>query len=41
VMTILQWINHLSPAALTSVFESQGEVVSVLAELGVIVVGKS
>ncbi len=37
VMTILQWINHLSPAALTSVFESQSEVVSVLAELGVII----
>ena len=37
VMTVLQWINHLSPAALTSVFESQSEVVSVLAELGVII----
>jgi Kef-type K+ transport system membrane component KefB len=37
VMTILQWINHLSPAALTSVFESQSEVISVLAELGVII----
>jgi len=37
VMTVLQWINHLSPAALTSVFESQSEVISVLAELGVII----
>ncbi|MEB3338286.1 MAG: cation:proton antiporter, partial [Leptolyngbyaceae bacterium] len=37
VMTILQWMNHLSPDALTSVFESQSEVISVLAELGVIV----
>ena len=37
IMTVLQWINHLSPEALTSVFESQSEVVSVLAELGVIV----
>ncbi|MCC3406373.1 MAG: cation:proton antiporter [Microcoleus sp. PH2017_10_PVI_O_A] len=37
IMTVLQSINHLSPAALTSVFESQSEVVSVLAELGVIV----
>ncbi len=37
IMTVLQWINHLSPEALTSVFESQSEVVSVLAELGVII----
>ncbi|WP_348237769.1 cation:proton antiporter [Trichocoleus sp. Lan] len=37
VMTVLQWINHLSPAALTSVYESQSEVISVLAELGVII----
>ena len=37
VMSVLQWINHLSPAALTSVFESQSEVISVLAELGVII----
>ena len=36
IMTVLQSINHLSPAALTSVFESQSEVISVLAELGVI-----
>lgn len=37
VMTILQWINHLTPVALTSIFESQSEVISVLAELGVII----
>ena len=37
IMTVLQSINHLSPAALTNVFESQSEVVSVLAELGVII----
>lgn len=37
LMTVLQGINHLSPAALTSVFESQSEVISVLAEIGVII----
>ncbi|HEY9883641.1 MAG TPA: cation:proton antiporter [Thermosynechococcaceae cyanobacterium] len=37
VMTVLQWINGLTPEALTSVFQSQSEVVSVLAELGVII----
>jgi Kef-type K+ transport system membrane component KefB len=37
IMTVLQSINHLSPVALTSVFESQSEVISVLAELGVII----
>jgi len=37
IMTVLQAINHVSPAALTSVFESQSEVISVLAELGVII----
>ncbi|MEG4272365.1 MULTISPECIES: cation:proton antiporter [unclassified Microcoleus] len=37
IMTVVQSINHLSPAALTSVFESQSEVISVLAELGVII----
>jgi Kef-type K+ transport system membrane component KefB len=37
VMMVLQWINHLSPTAFTSIFESQSEVISVLAELGVIV----
>jgi len=37
IMTVLQSINHLSPAAVTSIFESQSEVISVLAELGVII----
>src|SRR4028119_1267396 len=37
IMTVLQSINHLSPAALTSVFESQSEIIAVLAELGVII----
>ncbi|MEZ2251449.1 cation:proton antiporter [Microcoleus sp.] len=37
IMSVLQLINHLSPAAVTSIFESQSEVISVLAELGVII----
>lgn len=37
VMTVLQWINNLTPEALTSIFESQSEVIAVLAELGVII----
>ncbi|MBW4540601.1 MAG: cation:proton antiporter [Myxacorys chilensis ATA2-1-KO14] len=37
IMTVLQWINGLAPEALTSVFQSQSEVISVLAELGVII----
>jgi Kef-type K+ transport system membrane component KefB len=37
VMSVLQWINGLTPDVLTSVFQSQSEVVSVLAELGVII----
>lgn len=37
IMTVLQSINPMSPAAVTSVFESQSEIISVLAELGVIV----
>ncbi|MBC6432400.1 cation:proton antiporter [Nostoc sp. HG1] len=37
IMTILQFINNLSPDAVTSIFKSQSEVVSVLAELGVII----
>jgi Kef-type K+ transport system membrane component KefB len=37
VMFVLQWIYHLTPAITTSVFESQSEVISVLAELGVII----
>jgi Kef-type K+ transport system membrane component KefB len=37
IMTILQFVGGLSPDAVTSVFESQSEVISVLAELGVII----
>ncbi|MBW4446073.1 MAG: cation:proton antiporter [Spirirestis rafaelensis WJT71-NPBG6] len=37
IMNILQFINNLSPDAVTSIFQSQSEVVSVLAELGVII----
>ncbi|MCC5597689.1 cation:proton antiporter [Nostoc favosum] len=37
IMTILQFINNLSADAVTSIFQSQSEVVSVLAELGVII----
>lgn len=37
LMTILQFVGGLSPESVTSVFESQSEVLSVLAELGVIV----
>lgn len=37
IMTVLQWMNGLTPAALSSIFQSQSEVISVLAELGVIV----
>ena len=37
VMFVLEWIYHLTPAAATNVFESQTEVISVLAELGVII----
>jgi Kef-type K+ transport system membrane component KefB len=37
IMTILQWIGNLSPEAFNSVFQSQSEVISILAELGVIV----
>jgi Kef-type K+ transport system membrane component KefB len=37
IMTILQWINGLTPEALTGVFKSQSEGISVLAELGVII----
>lgn len=37
IANILQGLNHLSPAALTRVFESQSEVISVLAEIGVII----
>lgn len=37
VMSVLQWLNGLTPNVLTSVFQSQSEVISVLAELGVII----
>lgn len=37
LMKLLQWIGNLSPEAVTSVFETQSEVVSVLAEIGVII----
>ena len=37
IMTILQRIDHLNPDALSSIFQSQSEVISVLAELGVII----
>ncbi|MEA5580179.1 cation:proton antiporter [Nodularia harveyana UHCC-0300] len=37
IITILQFINDISPEAVTSIFESQSEIVSVLAELGVII----
>lgn len=37
IMTVLQWMNGLTPAALSNIFQSQSEVISVLAELGVII----
>lgn len=37
VMSVLQWTNGLTPEGLNSVFQSQSEVISVLAELGAIV----
>lgn len=37
IMTLLQGLNRLSPDALTRIFESQSEVISVLAEIGVII----
>lgn len=37
IMTVLQWLGNLNPEAVTHVFQSQSEVISVLAELGVIV----
>ena len=36
IMSVLQAINGLNPDVLTNIFESQSEVISVLAELGVI-----
>lgn len=37
VMTALQGLNQLTPEALNRIFESQSEVISVLAEIGVII----
>lgn len=37
IMGILQWINGLSPESAAQIFASQSEVISVLAELGVII----
>ncbi|MBE9182796.1 cation:proton antiporter [Oculatella sp. LEGE 06141] len=37
LMPILQWIGGLSPEAVTEVFESQSDIISLLAELGVII----
>lgn len=37
IVSILKFIDNLSPEALTSIFQSQSEVISVLAELGVII----
>lgn len=37
LMSALQSLNQLSPEALNRIFESQGEVISVLAEIGVII----
>ncbi len=37
VMSTLQLLNQLTPEAVTSIFDSQSEVISVLAELGVII----
>ncbi|MBR8828908.1 MAG: cation:proton antiporter [Gomphosphaeria aponina SAG 52.96 = DSM 107014] len=37
IMSVLQFIDNLSPEAVNSIFASQSEVISVLAELGVII----
>ncbi|MEB3268326.1 MAG: cation:proton antiporter [Leptolyngbya sp.] len=37
IMTALQWLGNLDPAAVSHIFASQSEVISALAELGVIV----
>ena len=37
IMSALQWLGNLDAAAVTHIFQSQSEVISVLAELGVIV----
>lgn len=37
IMTVVQRLNQLAPDALTRIFETQSEVISVLAEIGVII----
>ncbi len=37
IMNLMQMTAHLSPEALTSVFQAQSEVISVLSELGVVI----
>ncbi|WP_066381674.1 cation:proton antiporter [Anabaena sp. CA = ATCC 33047] len=37
IMTVLQTINNLTPDAATAIFNSQSEAISILAELGVII----
>ncbi|AFY47742.1 Kef-type K+ transport system, membrane component [Nostoc sp. PCC 7524] len=37
IMTALQFINNLTPDAVTAIFNSQSEAISILAELGVII----
>lgn len=37
IMQVLQWLGQLNPEAVSHIFQSQSEVISVLAELGVIV----
>lgn len=37
IVGILNFVEHLTPEALTSIFQSESEVISVLAELGVII----
>ncbi len=37
LMTILQFVNQLTPEAAAGVFEAQSEVISVLAEIGVVI----
>nr|WP_083263205.1 cation:proton antiporter [Desertifilum tharense] len=37
LMPVLQWVGGLTPEGVTEVFESQSEIISLLAELGVII----
>ncbi|MEO1297371.1 MAG: cation:proton antiporter [Cyanobacteria bacterium J06636_16] len=37
IMTVLQWLGQLDAGAVTHIFQSQSEAISILAELGVIV----